>query len=498
MASKVVNLTIKLKDGFSNVLGKLRSGLKSSMGAFKNLAVAGIAATTAIVAALVKVAKVYAVQEKAEKDLAAAIAQTGETVGRVLPKYQKFAAEMQKVTRYGDEAVMSMMAYGINLGVSTDQIEDATKAAAGLAAMYKIDLQTAMMLVGRAALGQTQMLTRYGIILDETLSPQQKFNELLKIGARAFNLARAEVNTISCAWEQLKNTLGDAVETIGEALFGDGGLISGINQVRDAVAKMISDGTIEKWAEQAKAAFEAVVQTIKILTSGDSEARKEVISAIVDVIKAGFVDAGYMVVEILAKAAPFIGNAIGEAAKAAFKPKRGLQEGQRGAAIQAQREALERGATAEESEAIYQRAIRHFENMNNGLTREADLLVSALTVGAGRTQVALANLGNVVDAHSSKLKDATADAGKKVGRSIRSVGMAAQTASQTSSSQMDKAGDTLAEAITGIADRRKTHPMPRKPTMVLRFQAIQFWTLSTRSLLRAQVKETGNFNRLKT
>jgi hypothetical protein len=49
-----------------------------------------------------------------------------------------------------------------------DTLKGATKAAIGLSAAFGIDLATAMDLIGKAAAGNTSMLGRYGIVLDET------------------------------------------------------------------------------------------------------------------------------------------------------------------------------------------------------------------------------------------------------------------------------------------------------------------------------------------
>jgi len=174
--------------------------------------------TLPIVAAFGLALRANIQQEDAENALAVALRNHGAAVDSLMPKFKKFASEMQRQTIYGDELVLSQMAYAQNLGVTTDKLEGATKAAIGLAAKYRIDLQTAMMLVGRAALGQTQMLTRYGIVLEETLSPQEKFNALLKIGAGAFKLAKAEVHTFSGALKQMRNELGDAMEQGAEPL----------------------------------------------------------------------------------------------------------------------------------------------------------------------------------------------------------------------------------------------------------------------------------------
>jgi len=152
-------------------------------------------------------------QEKAERALSAAINQN-------ISQFKTYAAEMQKQTIYGDEAVLSQMAYAANLGVTTDKLKEATTAAIGLAAKYRIDLASAMMLVGRASQGQTQMLTRYGIVIDQNLSTQEKFNELLRIGADSFRLAKEAAKDSAGQMEQYKNAMGDIKETIGEPLLG--------------------------------------------------------------------------------------------------------------------------------------------------------------------------------------------------------------------------------------------------------------------------------------
>jgi hypothetical protein len=150
-------------------------------------------------------------QEEAERALIAAVK------GRI-DQYKTFAAEMQKQTKYGDELILNQMAYATNLGVTTDKLKEATVAAIGLAARFKIDLASAMMLVGRASQGQTQLLTRYGIVIDQTLSDQDKFNALLKIGAGSFRLAQEEAKTSVGIYEQYKNAMGDIAEVVGEPL----------------------------------------------------------------------------------------------------------------------------------------------------------------------------------------------------------------------------------------------------------------------------------------
>ena len=156
-------------------------------------------------------------QEDAIFGLVAALKVAGEYTPQVTRRLLDFASAMQKVTIFGDEATLEQMAYASALGVSADKMEESMKAAMGLAVITK-SLETATMLVARAAGGQTQMLTRYGIMLDESLSPQEKFNALLKKGAELFELATAKAETTSGALKQMWNAIGDVSEVIGAAL----------------------------------------------------------------------------------------------------------------------------------------------------------------------------------------------------------------------------------------------------------------------------------------
>jgi len=196
-------------------------------------------------------------QEKAERALSAAIGT------KSIAAFKAYAAEMQKLTIYGDEQIINQMAYAKNLGVTTDKLQEATTAAIGLAARFRIDLASAMMLVGRASQGQTQMLTRYGIIIDQTLSDTEKFNALLKIGAASFHLAEEEANTAEGTFTQFKKAVGDLAEVIGKPFLE--------TMAKDARnLKTHIEGTteaIEKFQEAAEKANE-VVGRLKYMPMG--------------------------------------------------------------------------------------------------------------------------------------------------------------------------------------------------------------------------------------
>lgn len=218
LAELVVDIKARLeplKKGLAKARGVMKRGLDKMVRMARRAAI-GIG--VALVAAFAWATRAAMVQEDAERELAAALGQTGDAVKENIDGLKAYAAELQQVTIYGDEQILSQMAYAKNLGVSTGQLKEAAKAAIGLAAKYKLELATAMMLVGRASQGQTQMLTRYGIVLDDSLSSQEKFSAVLKIGAGAFGLAEDAAKGTRGTLRQLWNTIGDVAERIAGPL----------------------------------------------------------------------------------------------------------------------------------------------------------------------------------------------------------------------------------------------------------------------------------------
>lgn len=150
---------------------------------------------------------------------------------RDLIEYNK---ELQKSTIYGDETIAMIQSQGLNMGIEADRIKEATKSAIGLASAYGMQLSTAMMLIARASQGQTQMLSRYGIVLGENLSAEEKYNRLLQFGTRNMVLAEDKTKTLSGAIAQMSNAYSDAMEAVGAqfapAISGVAGIMQNLSE----------------------------------------------------------------------------------------------------------------------------------------------------------------------------------------------------------------------------------------------------------------------------
>ena len=221
MATHSVNVLVKARDEASKKFGVIGKSAGSMSSMLKKAAVAAAAyfSARAIKGFLTESLELYGRQDRAVRGLSDALNLLGKGGADAMRDMQQFASSIQKVTIYGDEAVLELMKMGASMGkLSGKELQDATKAAIGLAAAYKIDVTAAMRLVARARVGDTASLKRYGIVLGEGLTAQEKFNRILQIGARNFKLAEGETRTYSGAILQAKNAVGDLKEIIGKAL----------------------------------------------------------------------------------------------------------------------------------------------------------------------------------------------------------------------------------------------------------------------------------------
>ena len=225
----------------------------------------------------------FAVQDDAFQGLRASLRNLGKEYNLRSQDLAKFASELQKTTRYGDESTLQAMTQGLNMGISTRKIKDATKAAMGLAAAYKMDLSTAMMLVSRASQGNTGMLQRYGIAIDTSKTKKQQFNELLKKGADNFALAEDSAKTFSGQLTQASNAFGDLQESLGKCIVE----LFNMDQAGGSLADMLSDLTdyirknSDEWVLNIRKTYFYLEAGVKAIW----ELVKPIVEGIVDIFK---------------------------------------------------------------------------------------------------------------------------------------------------------------------------------------------------------------------
>lgn len=202
-SGKKINATVtKMKANFVNLAAKVF------------LVQQAYRALTNVIGGLVK-ASIR--QEDATLRLNNALKLQGEFTQDVAFRYQEFAKEIQRSTRFGNEAIQELMQQLISVGnVVPAQMERATKAAVNFAAATGRDLQTAALTVGKAMTGFTGELSRYGIIIDKNIPATEKATAALEAMERQFGgFAELDIQGMAGNMAQLANSWSDFLEELG-------------------------------------------------------------------------------------------------------------------------------------------------------------------------------------------------------------------------------------------------------------------------------------------
>ena len=203
--------SVILDDGdFKSGLNRMQNSAES---VFKKIG--SIAAAYLSWRSIADVTSAFMTQQDAVEGVRSALRNLGRETDANTAKFARFAAEMQKITKYGDESTLAVMSQGMRLGIDPSQIESVTKSAMGLSQKLGIDLPTSMQLLARASHGHTEMLARYGIQLDENLTKEEQYQQILKQGADGFSLVTDAATTARGQIAQMMNALGDSKEVLG-------------------------------------------------------------------------------------------------------------------------------------------------------------------------------------------------------------------------------------------------------------------------------------------
>lgn len=191
--------------------------------------------------------------EESERIIGAVLRRNGANVASNLAEYKAYASELRRTIGASDEMTMRMAKMGLTFDIMPGKIKKTIRAAMGLsAAYYGLNMDQAMILLGRAEKGNTDAVGRYGIQLDKNLSAQERFNQLLQIGNDNFYLAEARAGGVSGSLEKVNNSLAaakgnlgaglaPAVKTAAEAV---GGIAEGFNSLDPSLQGFIAKSAV--------------------------------------------------------------------------------------------------------------------------------------------------------------------------------------------------------------------------------------------------------------
>jgi len=192
----------------------------------------------------------YAEQELAVSKLVKSLENQGIASDKVVNHLTGLATALQSTTGYADEAIISAQALMTSFGLQGEQMDRATKAAIDLSASLGIDLTQAAQLVGKAFVGETGALSRYGIIIDKNIDSSKKFEAVLgQVEGRFGGSAEAQAQTFTGQMKLLGVAFSELQETVGSFLAGPGaGVIHWLTQLLNNLTsslqtiKSVSDG----------------------------------------------------------------------------------------------------------------------------------------------------------------------------------------------------------------------------------------------------------------
>jgi hypothetical protein len=202
-------LILKIKKVGERTLESIKTGLVNIGKA------AGIAATaiTAFVGAGVRA---FRQQELAVNKLNTSLANQGIFTEELSQKYQDMASALQKVTTFGDEAIISSQAQLQSYLGNIEVTEELTKSTLDFAAAMGIDLKSAADLIGKSIGSSTNALTRYGITIDSGATKQEKMAQVVtELNKKFGGQAEAAAQGLG-SMEQFNNAFGDFLEKVGE------------------------------------------------------------------------------------------------------------------------------------------------------------------------------------------------------------------------------------------------------------------------------------------
>jgi hypothetical protein len=198
--------------GLKKAQKSLRKVGKSMQNVGKGMSVGLTAPLTAFAAASVKA---FDTQAKAEAKLMTALKGNEEAYKSLTAQ----ARELQKVTIFGDEETIAAQSMLASMGLEEEAIKRLTPLIQDMATAKGMSLAGAADLVAKSVGSSTNALSRYGIQIEGAVGSTDRLDSAVNALSSQFEgQAMAAAQAGAGPLQQLKNSFGDLMEVIGEAL----------------------------------------------------------------------------------------------------------------------------------------------------------------------------------------------------------------------------------------------------------------------------------------
>lgn len=231
-------------DSFKSIDKSTKSASKGISAIGKGFAAVG-AAAGAIVVAGAAVSKLSGFisdsvdaasrQEDAVNNLNVALARNGQFTAATSRELQRFASQIQRTSKFGDELVLEQLALAQSFGASADQAKEITEASVELAAATGKSLDEATRQVSKTLGGFAGELGEVNPAIKALTSEQLRNGDAARILIEQYGgTAQAQISTFGGAVGQLQNTFGDLQEAIGRLVISNPIVIKGIQSLNKA------------------------------------------------------------------------------------------------------------------------------------------------------------------------------------------------------------------------------------------------------------------------
>ncbi len=180
-------------------------------------------------------------QKEAQDQLAQALQNVGMYSQETFEYLKDVASQIQAASTYGDEELLPVMTQLARTGKLTkEQLAEATRVVADMAAATGRDLRSATLAVQYALEGNVGMLRRWGVMVDENKFKVASLEERVRMIGEAFKgAAEIAAQTWTGKMKQIENLAGDLKEKVGMWLetfaAGFGDLLGEIKQFLESL-----------------------------------------------------------------------------------------------------------------------------------------------------------------------------------------------------------------------------------------------------------------------
>ena len=359
-----------------NMLGRATGGAIAALGrlrdfgvrAFRRLTLAAAGAAAGIAYFGVKAVGNWLDKTRSLGEVRRALQATGQA-SKENQKYLRDLTDwLQTTANVSDDAGDAAVAYALRLGVAAGEMGDFMKTALTLSKVMGSDLTTAIRYLTRAENEGTQMLRRYGIEVDQTMSKEQQYAALKQRMMQMYKQGLTGIDDTGSKLQNLRLRIADVVKEMGRNITEGLKLDQVFDFLRNKAQRLIEalqkeNNPFSRWIQDVRRVAVEVAAIGQALA--DSDRRQDTARALGALFNAMMMDAVSSAGAFLMRVAPTIGSMIGVAAKAAFDPfqerdikkaaseldiKMGAGSGAFG---------MIRGVSEEDEEAIRQRARRN-------------------------------------------------------------------------------------------------------------------------------------------